>query len=241
MPVALLEGCTTSSGCTTRTLCSFPPPSLPCQSSTTDSQSLQPANPTGQSLCSHHPSSCSHGLTGLFRQTKHFSQAAKVSSIHCICSSAFLLAVMVRFPDSPCTEILNDISLTPTLIWLPCLAPPDLKSSSAFCPPLLAAATWSPLHGPCDSTQQQSNAISVSVIADFPLLSTTSPQTLPWFIPLPEEPVMRVWQCPACQDPSQPSAIHWGTFTAPLAVPSQQHRQRHGGVLRTSTKARGND
>lgn len=70
---------------------------------------------------------------------------------------------------------------------------------------------------------------SLSVISNFSSLSTTSPQILPWLVPLPEESLTRAWQYPACQDSFQPSAIHRGTFTAPLAVPSQHQRQRHGG------------
>lgn len=46
-------------------------------------------------LCSHHPSSCSHGF---FRQTKHFSQAAKDSSTHHICSSAFFSGSHGKIP-----------------------------------------------------------------------------------------------------------------------------------------------
>lgn len=123
-------------------LCSFP--SLPVKAA------LQTHNPYSLQIpldrvCSHHPSSCSHALTGFFRQTKHFSQAAKNSSTHHICSSASFLAVMGRFPDSACTAVLTHFSLTPTLPLLPCLAPPVLKSCSAFCPTLLAAAAWAPL------------------------------------------------------------------------------------------------
>lgn len=57
--------------------------------------------------------------------------------------------------------------------------------------------------------------------------------TSPAQLPLPQESLMRTRQYTARQGSFWPSAIHRGTFTAPLAVPSQHQRQRDGRVLRT--------
>lgn len=82
-------------GCPTRTarsLCSYPPPSLPCQSSTTDSQSyslqipLDKASAPTTLLAAHMVSLVSSD------KPKTSATAAKDSPTHHICSSAFSLA-----------------------------------------------------------------------------------------------------------------------------------------------------
>lgn len=73
---------------------------------------------------------------------------------------------------------------------------------------------------------------SMSVTLSFSSLSKHYAPANP-AVALPTPPgASKGCQYTACQDSSQPSAIHRGTFTAPLAVPSQHQRQRDGvGVV----------
>lgn len=57
---------------------------------------LQPAIPSGKSICSHCLSSHLHGFTGFFKP-KASATAAKDSPAHHICSSAFFLATLQNF------------------------------------------------------------------------------------------------------------------------------------------------
>lgn len=134
-------------GCLTGTALS--PRSLPSTFSPLSKQHyrlsiLQPANPSGQSLCSHYHSSCSHGCTGFFRQTKSFSNRSQglyhpLHLLLCLFSSN----LWEYFP-TPCARQLLLASLSPILLLPPCLTPPVVKSFSAFSLTLLAATTWFP-------------------------------------------------------------------------------------------------
>lgn len=195
---------------------------------------LQPANPSGQSLCSHYPFSRSHGFTGFFRQTKNFSNSSQGLShpphlLLCLFSSN----LWEGFP-TPCTQRFLLAPLSLPHVHFPASLPQPLSPSLPSASLSSQLKLGSPLLGSSDSPQQWSNALYVCDFNIFLLhLSITSPRTLPWLFPLPQESLMRSWQYTACQDSFQPSAIHRGTFTAPLAVPSQHQRQRDGGVLRT--------
>lgn len=83
---------------------------------------LQPANPSGQSLFSHYPSSRSHGFTGFFRQTKNFSNSSQGLShpphlLLCLFSSNLWEDFL-----TPCAQRFLLASRSPTLLPL-CLTP----------------------------------------------------------------------------------------------------------------------
>lgn len=202
MPVAMLEGCPAVDV----PLGQLSPCSLPSTFSPLSKQHyrlsiLQPANPSGQSLCSHYHSGCSHGFAGFFRQTKSFSNRNQGLShpLHlllCLFSSN----LWEYFP-TPCARQFLLASLSPILLLPPCLTPPVVKSFSAFSLTLLAATTWFP------SPWIQwlpSTMIKCRLCLWLPIfllrLSITSPRILPCLFPLPQESLMRARQYTACQD-----------------------------------------
>lgn len=130
------------SGCPTRTarsLRSFSPPSVPCQSSTTDSQSYSLQIPLDKD--SAHPTLLAARMVSLVSsdKPKTLATAAKESPTHHLC--LFSSNLWEDFPTPRAQWFL--LASLPAMLPPPCLTPLVLKSS-AFCLTLLAATTWFP-------------------------------------------------------------------------------------------------
>lgn len=120
---------------------------------------LQPAIPSGKSICSHCLSSHSHGFTGFFKP-KTSATAAKDSPAHYICSSAFFLATLQNFSRLHVhSSAYWSLSIPHFCLpdWLPPSLYPSLPSASLYSQLQLGSL----LLGSSDSPQQWSDAIYV--------------------------------------------------------------------------------
>ena len=152
---------------TARSLCSFPPPSLACQSSTTDSlyYSLQiPLHKTSAPTTLPAARMVSPVSSD---KRKTSATAAKDSPTHHICSSACSLATRGKTSRFHMHSSSYWLLSLPHFFYLPARLPRSLSPSLPFAslyPPLQLG---SPLLGSRDSPQQWSNALYVSQLWNF--------------------------------------------------------------------------
>lgn len=231
MPVALLEGCITSSGWNHQdnSLYSFPSPSLPFQAAlqTHNPHSLQiPLDKVFASITL--PAAHTVALVSSDKPNTSVRQPRTLYPPHLLLCFFFWQSWEDSLPLHAQQFLLTSLS-PPHYFCFPAWLPPSLN------PPLPPAPLYLQLQfGPLcmDPVTPLSNhrMPCLSVISDFSPLSTTNISPSPALArPTPRGVSHESVTISPCQDSFQPSALQRGTFTAPLAVPSQHQRQRHGG------------
>lgn len=242
MPVALLEGCVTSSGCPTRTALSAPFHHL----LSLVKAALQTHNPYSLQIPLDKVSSpitlpAAH-MVSLGSSDKPNASVRQPRTL-LPTTSAPLPFFWQSWEDSLTLHaqqfLLTSLS-PPHYCCFPAWLPPSLNPSLPSAPLYVQLQLGSSLHGPSDSPQQRSNAISVCDFKCFfskhyiptnPAMAHPTPRgvsnesvtisRLPGFIPAICYPSRYFYCTSGCAIPASETAA-WG-------------------VLRTSTKARGND
>lgn len=192
MPVALLEGCVTSSGCPTRTALSAPFHHL----LSLVKAALQTHNPYSLQIPLDKVSSpitlpAAH-MVSLGSSDKPNASVRQPRTL-LPTTSAPLPFFWQSWEDSLTLHaqqfLLTSLS-PPHYCCFPAWLPPSLNPSLPSAPLYVQLQLGSSLRGPSDSLSNDQMP-SLSVISNVSSLSTTSPQILTRLIPLPEESLMR--------------------------------------------------